>query len=343
MYLKNIEPLQRFLKTMERMFSHRLLLPYYPTDLNIEVSTICNAKCTCCPHGTLIKNGTRPNRFMNLDNYKKTIDWFKEITKNVPSKDIWLTPVGLGETLLHPDLFNLLQYSRQSFPESFIHLATNGIALDKKTIDVILHSEININRLTISINFFDKNTYQEIVGIDKLDEVLQNTRTFLKKRKSTQKTALELQMLNITKNKRYIPKFIKYWRPLLQKKDRIYIREFTNFCGSVDSHSYDIKDQKISSPLPCVHLWNTIIVNVDGFVFPCCMGVTQKNESSLCVGQVGDNFNDMFKKIQKIRKNHLTDNLNKECLNCSELYSLKKFSKDKLRKIDSKQYHLLKG
>lgn len=81
----------------------------------------CNLRCKGCDHFACIAE----ERFVSLDNIKNDVKRFSEIMHGA------VTRIGVmgGEPLLHPDLIEILQVTRQAFPDSLIQLVTNGLLL----------------------------------------------------------------------------------------------------------------------------------------------------------------------------------------------------------------------
>ena len=98
-------------------------------------------------------------RHMGYRFAKQVIDRLREMTKDIPSKDITIAPVGLGEPLLHLRYFDLNTYIRELFPEAIIHANTNCINLEGKIADRLTDSELDILRRSIGFN--DAETYRD--------------------------------------------------------------------------------------------------------------------------------------------------------------------------------------
>ena len=110
-YLKNLYAWKR----LDKM--HTLDEPF-PTSLMLELGNRCNLHCIICPRE--YQYGKEMNQgFMPLENAKKIID---EIYPYLTS--IGLT--GLGETLLYPNLLEILQYIKSKKESIQTTISTNA-------------------------------------------------------------------------------------------------------------------------------------------------------------------------------------------------------------------------
>jgi uncharacterized radical SAM superfamily Fe-S cluster-containing enzyme len=112
---------------------------------NIEIITKCNLRCPMCSQG-----GSRPHpnlgKMMSLDNFKLIYDKIKNITNLI-------VLVGQGESFLHPDIYKILDYSR----ETPIYIDTNGsLKLDAEKI-----VKSNIQTLVFSVDAIDQRMHEK--------------------------------------------------------------------------------------------------------------------------------------------------------------------------------------
>lgn len=81
----------------------------------------CNLRCKGCDHFACIAE----ERFVSLESIRNDVKRFSELMHGA------VTRIGVmgGEPLLHPNLIEILQVTRQAFPDTLIHLVTNGLLL----------------------------------------------------------------------------------------------------------------------------------------------------------------------------------------------------------------------
>jgi radical SAM protein with 4Fe4S-binding SPASM domain len=210
-----------------------------------------------------------------------------KVVKEFASISEWqkvsLAPVGVGEPLLFSDFFNVLKQFKNIMPNVPTFVITNGITLDKENCKKMIES--GIERFLISLNFNDKSSYLEYNGVDKYDVVVKNTKIFLKM-KGNRNPATSIQMLDVTSNKPRFQQFIREWTPYLNPNDTATLKVCDNWTGTIDRTRFT--DTKPPSRYPCPMLYSMVIVNVDGYVFPCCQGMTRGPESPVCLGNIMD-------------------------------------------------------
>lgn len=161
-------------------------LPIY-----IEVSPVgaCNHRCTFCAVDYIGYKSV----FMNTETYKLTID--SMIGKGCKS----IMFAGEGEPLLHPDICDLVNYTKQNGID--VSFTTNGVKLDQ---NFILKSLKNVSWMKVSFNAGSPSAYSEIHRTKEKDfyTVLDNLKNAVEhKKKNNLSVALGLQMLLLPENK----------------------------------------------------------------------------------------------------------------------------------------------
>lgn len=90
------------------------------TSVAIETTTVCNLKCSYCPHST---DMAKPPALMPDEMFFKIIDSLHEY---VPSYSGSITPSMYGEPLLDTRIESLIRYAKNRFPQARIEFFTNG-------------------------------------------------------------------------------------------------------------------------------------------------------------------------------------------------------------------------
>lgn len=86
----------------------------------IEVSGLCNLKCSYCPHpSSKIKKG-----LMTLSTFKKSLDLVKKLKQN------WICLHNFGEPLIHPEIIQFVKIAREY--ADHVVFSTNGVLLTRK-------------------------------------------------------------------------------------------------------------------------------------------------------------------------------------------------------------------
>ena len=90
------------------------------TSVSIETTTVCNLKCSYCPHST---DAAKPPAYMPDEMFFRIID---SLYDYAPSYSGTIAPSMYGEPLLDKRIETFIRYAKQRFPQSRIELFTNG-------------------------------------------------------------------------------------------------------------------------------------------------------------------------------------------------------------------------
>jgi MoaA/NifB/PqqE/SkfB family radical SAM enzyme len=136
--------------------------------LELFISEVCNAKCKFCYRDG--QNYKYPAT-MSVGDYFRLINDFADVGGRN------LDVSGGLEPLLSPVLSEVLQKGVERGLN--VGLYTNGISLfgSRK-----LEQLMKINRVRVSLNAYDKQSYAETMGVDEFDRVISNIRNFVKVR-----------------------------------------------------------------------------------------------------------------------------------------------------------------
>lgn len=100
------------------------------TTINsIEVSSICDNACEYCPAS--VQHEHRPVGFMDMDTFKKALEWVKHFVEKETQKELNL--FGVGEPTLNPEIVEMVRLARQVMPMRLpVHFNTNGNTMTKE-------------------------------------------------------------------------------------------------------------------------------------------------------------------------------------------------------------------
>ena len=146
-----------------------------PLHIDMGISSGCNMACTFC-YGVIQNRdgfGTNSKKIFHIptESVKQT---FKD-AKEIGVKSIAL--IGEGENTLHPDFYEILSYGKEIGLD--LSLATNGIRIDHKKLDIILDS---LKWIRFNISAGTKETFQKIHRVNQMDRVLGNARALTERK-----------------------------------------------------------------------------------------------------------------------------------------------------------------
>jgi len=134
----------------------------FPSRVQFEMTSICNAKCQMCPQMNLRR------KLVAMDPAK-----YKSVVDEIDSRGVdgfWL--YHFGESLTHPQFRELLSYVSGKRNLGSTWLSTNGILLDRDTIDFVLASGLRI--LNFSLQSISVENYAKIAPTSPAKEILEH-------------------------------------------------------------------------------------------------------------------------------------------------------------------------
>jgi radical SAM protein with 4Fe4S-binding SPASM domain len=290
-----------------------------PVSIGIEPTTSCNLRCPECPSG--LRSFTRPTGMLDEALFRSLIDQLKDTLS-------YLTFYFQGEPYLHPKFLSLVKYASQQ--NIYTATSTNAHYLnDKQARDTV---ESGLDRLIISLDGTDQDTYQQYRVGGNMEKVLEGTRNILKWRKELRSKTpyVVFQFLVVKPNEHQIPEVHSLARKMgvdnvLLKTAQIYDYENgSELMPTIDKYSryrkasdgtWSIKNGLLNH---CWKMWNSCVVTWDGKVVPCCFD----KDAHYTLGDLNKNsfeeiwrshaYNDFRKSILRSREEI------EICKNCTE-------------------------
>lgn len=231
----------------------------------IEISNICNLKCTFCPEVL------RPKKLLSVDQFELILQKIKPHTKAI-------TMHVMGEPLAHPNFANfLLLNEKYSMP---LLLTTNGILLERHK-EVLLKSNI-IKQINFSVHsFYDNFPNKEIFSY--LESIVQFSRIFTQ---SHPQSFINFRLWNLEEsqnshsiqNKKILSHLSSLF-PEAQIPASIEVRKQKSY--RLDRHIKLHFDTQFEWPQLnsnhtatngfCYGLKNQLAILSEGIVVPCCL------------------------------------------------------------------------
>tara|TARA_R110002050_G_scaffold12524_5_gene41050 strand:- start:2221 stop:3192 length:972 start_codon:yes stop_codon:yes gene_type:complete len=223
-----------------------------PAQLDIELNSTCNLKCSFC-----IQSVRDQGKYiLNFECFKKLID---EAIEN-GTKSLKLN--YQNEPLIIQDLERYIEYAKDKGMVN-IFFSTNGIMLNEKRSRSLINS--GLTKIFISIDAINSETYFKQRNSKHYNRVVNNILKFIEIRNSLNLSypLVRVNFLKTTLNINQEKQFIKFWKG---KADIIIIQEMNEV---IDNKS-DLFIKNDKSNYKCSYPFKQLVVDAQGRILPCC-------------------------------------------------------------------------
>ena len=220
---------------------------YPPLQIEIEPTEGCNLGCSFCGLRGMREKGTKPWKFLTIENAEKIAKKIKE--ENWKSK---IQFCGHGEPTLNPNLLKIIKIFRRELPNNNMSMMTNGYGFKhgifdlKKFCDTL--KEIGFNDIVFDV-YSDNGDWNVVEEIKDEYEI-----TIL----GDEKGGKTFSNAKLKKGKLRI---ILY---PLELSGHTVIRKLQNHCGAAAPLDYK-REHTV-----CTKLFRELFIRYDGNVALCC-------------------------------------------------------------------------
>lgn len=266
----------------------------------IEITNICNLKCSFCP------SNQRDKKYMSVSD-------FKRVLKSIEGHTEYIYLHVMGEPLMHPNLDEILD---EAYKHNFkVNITTNARLLKNK-LD-ILNEAKSIRQINISLHSFNPD---DISKIDELIETVNklNQNYYVSLRLWNEGTNNNQKLINILKKYYDFDETKLLSNKGIKLKNNLYLDQDIVFEWST------LDREVISDKGTCYGLRQHIGVLVDGTVVPCCLD----SEGKINLGNIFESSLDSIlnkEKCKQIKSGFLNQKLVESlCKRCSYINRFKK-------------------
>ncbi len=228
-------------------------IPSFPAILEVELNRRCNLACRMCQRQVL--QTVRRNTALDTPVLDAVL---AQSAGHAPQINLG----GLGESLLHRKLPNLLERIKRHDPRIATGFNTNGAALRKSKWKWMLDGRVDY--LTISLNAPDADGYRWLVGSDIYPCVALQARRFLEAKGRGNPPLTTVHVFALPRFAGSTRQFIGEWRPLA---DFVQVRQLGNWAGSVDTTAFGATLTPLGA---CDRPHLSLAIDVDGGYHRCC-------------------------------------------------------------------------
>lgn len=222
----------------------------FPLQIDFELSSQCNMKCSFCLHGA----ENVPRAELAFESFKKIIDEGEKyglcsIKMNV-----------INEPLLCKEMPKFIEYARAHGVLN-VYFATNGSLMNKRWAEELIR--VKVSKVMISLDAVTPETFWKMRNSKHLEKIVKNIKYLIALRKFRQVSypLIRVNFLETDLNSHEAQDFIDYWS---DKVDMIGFQERVGVPGVDDPMEHDKKDFKCSFP------FKQVAISAAGQIMPCC-------------------------------------------------------------------------
>ena len=299
-----------------------------PLVIMLEPTNRCTFKCAFCPTGDLnllAKTPKRPLGDMSLKLFKKIIDDLDDFAPSIIKR---VQLFKDGESLLHPNIIEMIEYTKKSKFVKEVDITTNASLVDEEMASDLVDTGID----TIRVSFegsIDNEMYKKITKTDyTYDQIKENFYKlhYAKKKKNLIKPFLEAKVIDTGFSQEKIDKFYKDFEGIADEITVDPLVDRKKLTGKIIKGEKELLVNKVCS----VPFYN-LTINHDGTVSVCCVDwnyttiVGNLNESSVFDVWHGDEMYE-FRKMH-VKKEASKHNLCNKCEYMSRLPNVSNIDK----------------
>ena len=241
-----------------------------PVHVSVEPTNVCNARCPVCETG----NGTMERRrgMLDLQAYRAFIDTI------APHTSV-LMYYFMGEPFLNKHAYEMIRYARDA--GIYVETCTNGDYVDAKG---IIYSDLN--EISFQIGGMTPETHAVYRIRSDLPTVQKNLNALIEERRKHPESNLQINtgFIVMKHNEHEVPAFLEWAREAGVDQANVIdpcVRNVVEGHAMLPSDRkywfYDEEAFERGTLKPkhvlhneCTWVWNSIMVNWDGSVVPCC-------------------------------------------------------------------------
>jgi len=241
-----------------------------PVHISIEPTNVCNLRCPVCETG----NGSlaRAAGMLDYDLYTRFID-------EVAPHTAVIMYYFMGEPFLNKRSYEMIRYARQK--DIYVETCSNGDYVDPTG---VIYSDIN--QISIQIGGMTQRTHEMYRVRSDLARVMRNLEGMLdaRRRHPASNVQIDVGFIVMKHNEHEVPEFVRWAKEIgvdranvidpcvrtiaeghdLLPEDRRY------WFYDEEAFSRGVLKPKHLPDNECTWVWNSVMINWDGGVVPCC-------------------------------------------------------------------------
>jgi MoaA/NifB/PqqE/SkfB family radical SAM enzyme len=238
-----------------------------PPKYFVDPINICDLRCPLCPTGRGVL--ARPAGRMPLEDLRQVVD---EIAPYAYRIELY----NWGEPLLHPDIFDMIEYVSQR--RISVGLSSNLNHLDQDMALRLVSS--GLSQLVVSVDGANQASYSAYRQRGDLQAVLSNLKMLLETRRSLEsQTPFIIWRMLVGKHNEHEVQTVRSMAHatgvdafmtgtlLVDTRDPEQADQWLPTDPAYSGYDYD---HELQNTWDCNDLWELMVINWDGGVSPCC-------------------------------------------------------------------------
>lgn len=265
-----------------------------PREISIELTTRRATKPIFLPQID------RPD--LPLKQARRLIEQAAEI------EDIRLTLGGVGDPLLAENLFDVIDSAAAAGIRA-IHVRTDLVAIDLEKASRLIQSPIDL--ISIQTPAITADTYQAVMGIDALHQVIENVKQLIQLRAASgRQTPILIPVF--TKCRQNLAEMETWYDKWLGALGSAVITGATDFAGKIEDHA--VADMSPPLRRPCNRIYSRLHVLSDARIVPC------EQDAFGCQAVASTNIQNAWDSLAPWRSDHRNGEWSKHetCIQCRE-------------------------
>lgn len=282
---------------------HKAIPLETPFTLNVTTNNYCNFKCVYCYQSLerkVVEENFGKKQALTLESFKKAVDGMSSFKQRFKVFNF----CGTGETILTPQLAEMIKYANEKNVVERTNIVTNAYALTHELSDALI--DAGLGSLRVSIQGLDAKKYQEICGVKiDMERFLEQLKYFYDHRKDCKVhiKIIDIALGDYTQQDFYdmYGKYsdfiaVEHFIPNdLISYDDVHVEERDTTVHGFKKHKVDV----------CFSAFYALTLDMNGDIYPCCA-----NPKAGLLGNVNsDAVYNMWnsKKMKEFWKMQLTD------------------------------------
>lgn len=241
-----------------------------PVHISIEPTNLCNARCPVCETG----NGSMARKGGMLD-----YDLYREFIDQVAPTTAVIMFYFMGEPFLHKRSYDMIRYARGK--GIYVETCTNGDFVDAEG---TVYSDVN--EINFQIGGMSQATHEVYRVRSNINKIQQNLYALIEEKRKHPDSNVQVKVgfIVMKHNEHEVPAFLAWAKEIgvdqaniidpcvrnMEEGNAFLTKDRKYWFYDEEAFQRGVIKPKHVPDNECPWVWNTVLVNWDGSVVPCC-------------------------------------------------------------------------